>query len=74
MEKKGVSQISGTVKPVVGEKYIYHVTGWYPDTEAEKRNPKLVTWELFKQRKNGNFTSTNIRKKESANLLLAKMQ
>lgn len=63
MEKKGVSQISGTIKPVAGEKYTYHVTGWYPDTEAEKRNPKLVTWELFKQRKNGNFTSTNIRKK-----------
>lgn len=63
MKKKGVSQISGIVKPTVGEKYMFHITGWYPDTEFEKRNPKEVTWELFKLRRNGDFTTTSIRKK-----------
>lgn len=64
MKKKGVSQISGIVKPTVGEKHMYHITGWYPDTEFEKRNPKEVTWELFKLRRNGNFTTTGIKKKD----------
>lgn len=63
MGKKGVAQISGVVKPIVGETYTYSVTGWYPDTEPEKRNPNHVTWELFKQRSLGKFTTTNIRKK-----------
>lgn len=63
MGKKGVAQISGVVKPIVGETYTYSVTGWYPDTEPEKRNPNNVTWELFKQRSLGKFTTTNIRKK-----------
>lgn len=63
MGKKGVAQISGVVKPIVGETYNYSVTGWYPDTEPEKRNPNNVTWELFKQRSLGKFTTTNIRKK-----------
>jgi len=63
MEKKGVAQISGVVKPIVGETYTYSVTGWYPDTEPEKRNSNNVTWELFKQRSLGKFTTTNIRKK-----------
>lgn len=63
MKKKGVAQISGVIKPIVGKTYTYQVTGWYPDTEADKRNPEEVTWELFKQRKNGKFTSTRIRKK-----------
>ncbi|WP_294246114.1 M23 family metallopeptidase [uncultured Chryseobacterium sp.] len=51
------------IKPIAGKTYTYQVTGWYPDTEADKRNLKEVTWELFKQRKNGKFTSTRIRKK-----------
>ncbi|WP_404987214.1 D-Ala-D-Ala carboxypeptidase family metallohydrolase [Chryseobacterium sp. M5] len=63
MGKKGVAQISGVVKPILGETYTYSVTGWYPDTEPEKRNPNNVTWELFKQRSLGKFTTTNIRKK-----------
>lgn len=63
MGKKGVAQISGIVKPIVGETYTYSVTNWYPDTEPEKRNPNNVTWELFKQRSLGKFTTTNIRKK-----------
>lgn len=63
MKKKGIAQISGVIKPIVGKTYTYQVTGWYPDTEADKRNPEEVTWELFKQRKNGKFTSTRIRKK-----------
>lgn len=63
MGKKGVAQISGVVKPIVGETYTYSVTGWYPDTESEKRNPNNVTWELFKQRSLGKFTTTHIRKK-----------
>lgn len=67
MGKKGVAQISGVVKPIVGEIYTYNVTGWYPDTEPEKRNPNNVTWELFKQRSLGKFTTTNIRKKGISN-------
>lgn len=67
MKKKGVAQISGMIKPIVGKTYTYQITGWYPDTKADKRNPEEVTWELFKQRKNGKFTSTRIRKKGISN-------
>ncbi len=63
MSKKGVSKIAGNPTPKVGEKTLYTITGWYPSTPESDRNPALVTWELFKKRSNGSFTTTNIRKK-----------
>ena len=63
MSKKGVSKISGNPTPKVGEKSLYTVTEWYPSTPESERNPALVTWELFKKRSDGSFTSTNIKKK-----------
>ncbi len=63
MPKKGVSAISGNISPVVGEKNTYHVSDWYPDTPSSERNLKSVTWELFRKRSNGKFTTTNVRKK-----------
>uniref|UniRef100_A0AAU6WTA6 Uncharacterized protein n=1 Tax=Chryseobacterium endophyticum TaxID=1854762 RepID=A0AAU6WTA6_9FLAO len=63
MSKKGVSKISGNPAPKVGEKTTYMVTDWYPATPAGERNPAAVTWELFKKRSNGSFTTTNIKKK-----------
>ncbi len=62
MSKKGVSLVSGNISPIVGEKYTYHIAGWYPDTPAIERNPGKVTWELFRKRSNGQFTSTHIKK------------
>ena len=62
MEKKGVSAIAGITVPVVGEKYIYNIVSWYPATPESERNSGKVTWELFKKRKNGTFTTTNIKK------------
>ncbi|BEV06268.1 M23 family metallopeptidase [Chryseobacterium gambrini] len=62
MSKQGVSKISGNPSPVVGEKTTYMVTDWYPATPAEERNPAVVTWELFKKRPDGSFTTTNIKK------------
>jgi len=63
MSKKGVSVISGNISPVVGEKQIYHIIDWYPDTPKAERNPANVTWELFRKRSNGKFTTTHIKKK-----------
>ncbi|MFL9833581.1 glycoside hydrolase family 19 protein [Chryseobacterium terrae] len=63
MSKKGVSKISGNSSPKIGEPVTYTVTDWYPATPQSQRNPALVTWELFKKRSNGRFTSTNIKKK-----------
>lgn len=63
MAKKGVAKIIGNQSPIVGEKQIYHIESWYPDTPLIERNPQNVTWELFKKRKNGIFTTTNIKKK-----------
>ena len=63
MSKKGVSSVSGVTNPSVGEKYTYDVVGWYPATPDSEKNPANVTWELFKKRKDGTFTSTNIKKK-----------
>ena len=63
MAKKGVAKIIGNQSPIVGEKQIYHIESWYPDTPFIERNPQNVTWELFKKRKNGIFTTTNIKKK-----------
>ncbi|MDR2204869.1 MAG: M23 family metallopeptidase [Flavobacteriaceae bacterium] len=62
MSKKGVSAVRGNISPVVGEKTVYAIADWYPDTPESDRNPEKVTWELFKKRSNGNFTSTNIKK------------
>lgn len=62
MSKQGVSKISGNPSPVVGEKTTYRVTDWYPATPAGERNPAVVTWELFKKRPDGSFTTTNIKK------------
>jgi len=67
MSKKGVSQIAGNLAPKVGEKTLYTVTDWYSSTPASDRNPALVTWELFKKRSDGSFTTTNIRKKGDGN-------
>ncbi len=63
MAKKGVSKISGNTAPVIGEKTTYQVSEWYAGTAAGQRNSSLVTWELFKKRRNGTFTTTHIRKK-----------
>jgi hypothetical protein len=63
MAKKGVSSVSGVTNPSVGEKYTYNVVSWYPATPDSEKNPANVTWELFKKRKDGSFTSTNIKKK-----------
>lgn len=63
MSKKGVSKISGNPSPKIGEKTLYAVTDWYPGTPEEDQNPALVTWELFKKRSDGSFTTTNIKKK-----------
>ncbi|WP_435524282.1 hypothetical protein [Chryseobacterium indoltheticum] len=61
--KKGVSAISGNISPAVGEKQTYNIISWYSDTPQSSRNPANVTWELFKKRSNGSFTSTNVKKK-----------
>ncbi len=63
MAKKGVSKVSGNISPVVGVKQVYHIAEWYPNTPTDVRNPTQVTWELFKKRSNGKFTTTNIKKK-----------
>lgn len=60
--KHGVSMVSGNTTPIVGEKNTYHVARWYEDTPYADRDPEKVTWELFKKRSNGKFTSTNIKK------------
>lgn len=63
MSKKGVLKISGNSTPKVGQRTTYTVTEWYPGTPEENRDPAQVTWELFKKRSNGSFTTTNIKKK-----------
>ncbi|MFC7346262.1 glycoside hydrolase family protein [Chryseobacterium zhengzhouense] len=62
MSKKGVSKISGNTSPTVGEATTYTITDWYPATPQNQRNAAGVTWELFKKRSNGRFTTTNIKK------------
>jgi muramidase (phage lysozyme) len=62
MSKKGVSKISGNSSPKIGEATTYTVTDWYPATPLNQRNVGGVTWELFKKRSNGRFTTTNIKK------------
>ena len=67
MSKIGVSKISGNPSPKIGEKTLYTIADWYPSTPASERNPALVTWELFKKRSNGSFTTTNIKKTGDGN-------
>jgi len=62
MSKRGVSKISGNASPKVGEATTYSITEWYAGTPQNQRNPANVTWELFKKRENGSFTTTNIKK------------
>ena len=66
MSKQGVSIVSGNLSPIVGEANSYHIVDWYPDTPLTDRNPSKVTWELFKKRENGKFTTTRIKKKGSS--------
>ncbi|AUX18823.1 hypothetical protein [Flavobacterium columnare] len=61
--KKGISAISGVTSPTVGEKYTYHISEWYPNTPISEREQAKVTWELFKKRSDGRFTTTHIKKK-----------
>ncbi|WP_444671229.1 DUF5675 family protein [Flavobacterium columnare] len=61
--KKGISAISGVTSPTVGEKYTYHISEWYPNTPISEREQANVTWELFKKRSDGRFTTTHIKKK-----------
>lgn len=63
MSKKGVLRITGNTSPKTGVKTFYKVTEWYPNTPLSERKESLVTWELFRKRENGKFTSTNIKKK-----------
>lgn len=62
MAKKGVLRITGNTSPKTGVKTFYKVTEWYPDTPLSERKESLVTWELFRKRENGKFTTTNIKK------------
>ncbi|WP_426276133.1 CHAP domain-containing protein [Chryseobacterium sp. S-02] len=63
MSKKGVAKISGPSNPQIGAPATYSVTEWYPETPSSQRNGSNITWELFRKRSNGNYTSTNIKKK-----------
>lgn len=63
MAKKGVYKISGPSQPKINEKTTYKVIEWYKDTPFDQRDFSKVNWELFRQRKDGTFTSTNIKKK-----------
>ncbi len=62
MSKQGVSRITGNPHPKVGEQTSYTIEEWYPATPQTKKNPAMVTWELFKRRSNGTYTTTNIKK------------
>ncbi|QYS89198.1 hypothetical protein [Flavobacterium davisii] len=61
--KKGISVISGVTSPTVGEKMTYHISEWYPNTPLSEREKANVTWELFKKRSDGRFTTTHVKKK-----------
>lgn len=67
MSKKGVSKISGNPAPKVGENTLYTIDSWYSTTPQDQKNPARVTWELFKKRSDGRFTSTNIKKVGDSN-------
>ncbi|WP_008588444.1 M23 family metallopeptidase [Niabella soli] len=61
--KTGVAGISGNHHPRIGDKTSFDITGWYPDTPAHLRHEKNITWELFKRRDDGHYTTTGIKKK-----------
>lgn len=63
MAKKGVYKITGNTHPKTGEKTVYTVTEWYPDTPNSDRRDVLVTWELFKKNDKGQFVTTHLKKK-----------
>ncbi|KPH12683.1 hypothetical protein [Chryseobacterium sp. ERMR1:04] len=63
MAKKGVYKITGNTHPKTGEKTVYTVTEWYPDTPNSDRRDILVTWELFKKNDKGQFVTTHLKKK-----------
>jgi murein DD-endopeptidase MepM/ murein hydrolase activator NlpD len=73
MSKKGVSKIAGNLAPEVGTAYEYTVEEWYPATPLQLRDPSRVTWELFKKRPDGKFTSTGIRKKGSGTFIFGEV-
>ncbi len=73
MSKQGVSKISGNSSPKIGEATTYNVTDWYPATPQNQRNAGNVTWELFKKRSNGRFTTTNIKKTGSGTFTFGKL-
>ncbi|MFN3022007.1 hypothetical protein ACK1KB_13670 [Chryseobacterium sp. TY3] len=62
MAKKGVSKITGPANPKIGEAAVYSLAEWYPETPANQRNPAKVTWELFRKRSTGEYTTTKIKK------------
>jgi len=68
MPKQGVYKISGNTQPQIGETVTYTIDEWYPATPKEKRNPALVTWQLFKK-VGGKFVPTNIKKKGISNFI-----
>ncbi|MCT2560900.1 N-acetylmuramoyl-L-alanine amidase [Chryseobacterium herbae] len=72
MAKKGVFKITGNSSPKTGEKTLYKVTDWYPATPSSQRKESLVTWELFRKREDGKFTTTNIRKKGTGEFTFGK--
>lgn len=63
MAKKGVSKITGSKSPKIGQPASYVVAEWYPSTPLTERTGIGVKWELFRKRSNGQYTSTNIIKK-----------
>jgi len=62
MSKRGVSAIAGPSRARAGQPVTFTVTDWYAATPAHDRNAAAVTWELFRRRANGRYTSTGIRK------------
>lgn len=63
MAKKGVYKITGNSKPKTGDKTLYKVTEWYPDTPSSDRKESMIVWELFRKNKDGRFITTGIKKR-----------
>lgn len=53
--KKGVKAINGNTLPQAGIKEKYWVTGWYPGTPIEMKNPANVKWAVYYKEK-GRYT------------------
>lgn len=49
--KKGVKAINGNTLPQAGIKEKYWVTGWYPETPIEMKNPANVKWAVYHKEK-----------------------